>query len=518
MSEVVPEIAPEKATLALKILYTLHGVDSQKYVVKPANLFNVVVFREIGLGVVDIKQCLAAIREASPDFASVCDTHGDEFAVYSADYAEEGLPLQSHGRVSQKAMIDATGALTMSRMMKEHLEVLIHLLPIRKPNELIADFVNAQKTDSDMMGSETGKAPPVPPAGFPCPPASLMNSSLLQSLPALPPPVQIPPSLQSSSKPSMRSDPALPSSPPPMRARGPPESKSSSGVTTASKRASAEGSTSKRRKASSPKVEGESQCSNCGVATASTWRRVESSDGKKDLLCNACGLYYKSKHVMRPSFLWDKMRTRGEADQVAQQQPKVHPLAQPRPAAPPVAQKENYIPDQTMLWSQGPQNYMPNSADISDRLLDRPKLQDERRVSAAHATDTQVHDPHIYTMPEPPRTPERKSTSAQPLDSIQKLFDVNTPDQKTNMMMPVSGSASKWLRRVMNTEDFEDFLRTPTPRKTRNNDLSILTSSPPTSSNLFSEINDWAVYGTGSPHNKPVKLFREDTIELPEQS
>lgn len=53
-------------------------------------------------------------------------------------------------------------------------------------------------------------------------------------------------------------------------------------------------------------------CYNCGnIQTRGNWRQLE-VHGKKHNLCNACGVYWKTKHRMRPEKLWDRNRPTGQ--------------------------------------------------------------------------------------------------------------------------------------------------------------------------------------------------------------
>ncbi|EIE85309.1 hypothetical protein RO3G_10019 [Rhizopus delemar RA 99-880] len=39
-------------------------------------------------------------------------------------------------------------------------------------------------------------------------------------------------------------------------------------------------------------------CSNCGTTTTPLWRRAPNGD----IICNACGLYLKARHTLRPPY------------------------------------------------------------------------------------------------------------------------------------------------------------------------------------------------------------------------
>lgn len=677
----------ESCSLALKILYTLHGIDSLKYIVKPEKKIDLRVFRGIDLAILEIIPCLEAIRKASPEFSGICETHGNDYAVYSVDFSEEDTPLQCHGKVSQESMIEATGKLCASKIRGEHVEVHIHILPIRKPSEMLAkaeEELNQQIQDalhSDVMNSEmldmaSSQSGGLPSSSQNSTGISTPNSSgdstgahrdhpladsaqkqqhmqqqnermqhLFPFLPVLPPPVQIPPSL-------LRHEPTLPSSPP-VRARP-----TKIAPTSLGKRHSSEVQPAKKRKSTTspkPKDEVASQCRNCGVETASTWRRVELPEGNKELLCNACALYYKSKRVMRPSELWDR-RTRTEADksfsgsgmptvdprmsiplssmppgmhhsisqgmhpsmhpsvhqgmnmhhsvpqnmqnmphnmhqsmhqsmhqgmrqninphvsfglpphalqlsqqqqaqQQVQQQQKEQPLEQQQQAHQ-VQQKQQAVPQSTIpatphdsieLWSNennAQQNLRSDDNDISDRLVDNPlKLNnavdaqlppastpvahsiasDKEKAQSASShvppaeppvrTDTEIDENMKVTL-DPPSTPRGKQSTSAP-DSIQKLLNFSTPERKSTVFLPGSGSTGKWLRKVMNNAEFEDLLRSPSNRDGDSSlpDLAVFTSSPPTSSTLFSEVSDWSLPPPDSPL-KATNLEFDEGVQI----
>lgn len=584
------QASDDYASIALKILYTLHGTDSQRYIVKPSRPVTARLFRDLELGVVDIQVCLNAIRKVSPDFSLICDTHCDEYAVYSTDYAEEGLPLQSHGKVSQQDMTEATGKLCTSKLNREQLELLIHLLPVRKPQDRINDFYKKEKTESfNDSGSSAGEQSHNQNhknlLSFPLPPPSFMNSNML---PPLPPQVQIPSSLASG--PTMRSEAGLPSSPP-VRAKPitinpsvmsssltyQDASDSSESLSTgAPKRAFPESSSGKKRKALSPKAEGEAQCGNCGVATASTWRRARCPDGKGELLCNACGLYYRAKKVMRPRFLWDKMRSR--SDQESMLSNNAEPLVSANPelsSSSGIMQSQqsmlgphnnsmhnNGIHNNSMhnngmhtnsmhtnsmssmhtssirienpptpqdmpqmLWSRDQTNTFLASdpAELSDRLVDHPDQLGKGQHTAAQIAKSDeegAKPPRNTETDQVPSTPERKTTFA-PLepDSMQKWLGLSTPDQRMGFLIPGSGSARKWLDRALNPSNFDEVWNSPTPRKTRSAipDLAMFTSSPPTSSNMLSEVAEWNL-ANGSPGTPQTLKFLRGTDSEPEPS
>lgn len=536
----------DHASIALKILYTLHGTDSQKYIVKPSIPVKARLFRDLQLGVVDIQVCLDAIRKVSPDFSLICDTHCDEYAVYSADYAEEGLPLQSHGKVSQQDMTEATGKLCISKLNREQLELLVHLLPIRKPQDRINDFCQKLKSESfnETSANDLGLSQSHRNLlSFPLPPASFMNSSML---PPLPPQVQIPSSLASG--PNMRSEAALSSSSP-VRAKptkinpamlgsyqdvsDSSESLSNVGI----KRAAPENSSGKKRKALSPKAEGEAQCGNCGVATASTWRRARCPDGKGELLCNACGLYYRAKKVMRPRFLWDKMRSRSDQESMLSNTVETQILAQSELISSSNVAQQSMVSMHTndvdslqasiirlenaptpqdapqMLWSRDTTNsyFTSDAAELSDRLIDNPsQLNNGQHTSKQGEEESKtVSSAEIGQVPS---TPERKTnlTPVEP-DTIQKWLGLTTPDQRMGFLIPGSGSARKWLDHALNPSNFDEVWNSPTPRKTRSvlPDLAIFTSSPPCSSNLLSEVS--SSLANGSPGRPQTLNFLRET-------
>lgn len=642
--------------MALKILYTLHGIDSLKYVVKPDEKIESRVFRGIDLAILEVIPCLEAIRKASPEFSGICETHGDDYAVYSVDFSEDDSPLQCHGKVSQESMIEATGKLCASKIRGEYVEVHIHILPIRKPSEILAkaeeelnqqiqEALHNDMMNSDMLDMASSQSSGLPSSGQNSTGVSTPNSSgdssgtssganddhpladstqkqqhmqeqnermqsLFPFLPILPPPVEIPPSL-------LKNEPALPSSPP-VRARPTKIAPTSSG-----KRHSNEAQPAKKRRSNTspkPKDEAVSQCRNCGVETASTWRRVELPEGNKELLCNACALYYKSKRVMRPSELWER-RTRTEADKnnnagmmhvdsripmsliglppgilhsishgmhqnmlsgvhqgmsmhqnihqsmhqnihpAMSSQDSMHQNFDPHSSfglAPHALQlsqhqqNEQSVPqsaipatphDSIELWSNennAQQHVRSDDHDISDRLVDNPlKLNnaidaqlppastsvapsitsDEKKAKSANSheppaeppvrTDTEIDENMKVTL-DPPSTPRSKQSTSAP-DSIQKLLNFSTPERKSTVLLPGSGSTGKWLRKVMNNAEFEDLLRSPSNRDGEGSlpDLAVFTSSPPTSSTLFSEVSDWSLPPPDSPLKATTLEFEE---------
>lgn len=350
------KISGTKKNVSLKILYTLTGVDSQKYIVRPSETVEAEVFEDLKIGIVAVNPCLTAIKEASPDFSQVFEIGSNEYAIYSSDYSEDGYPLQSHGRVCNHLFGTTTGKISISLMGSEFLEVQFHLLPIRNPEELLLDFQMDYTCKQSQLNSELGMQLPTSevhsdfynqpssnigqgdtPSSTNCP-SSMINFDLpeLPELPELSGLTEfsgIPDLPRIAGIPGMPSIPGIPglsaiqgisglpiplprslalekgeafTSSPPVRARPTriaPSTSSRNSLDTPSYEIY------RRKRPNSPNMD-ENRCSNCGVNSACTWRKIKGNDGKEKLLCNACGLYYKTKKVMRPSTLWEKVRVR----------------------------------------------------------------------------------------------------------------------------------------------------------------------------------------------------------------
>lgn len=457
--------------LYLKILYTLGSIDSQKYVVRSPYTVNAEVCAETRLAQVALNPCIKAIRDSSPDFAKLCELKAQDYALYSADFSEEGFPLQSHGRIPDhqpESKLDSANSTTsetkqtkqdvsclIGRLCSAHfgtkrqevVEVQMHVLPVRSPEELLLEFQleyahkqqqlntewqsvcanSSSKADSDFDAYIPGLMSP-------------QSSQLLKPVIA-----NVPASLRS----SQYTNAILSSSPVSQRTR------SLHGAPQLTKRRVFEHARSDRRKRSFlTDMNNENQCSNCGVSTACTWRRVKGPDGVEQLLCNACGLYYKTKNVMRPSFLWEKLKGRIDA-----------------PAEKPKIERQYIQPARPQ-----PQIPQPPQLPILPQILPQQLPQQL---------------PQLLDSQPAPSTPHIEKYAFGELGDP-KQFDsmfVLTPE-KSKEPISAPASANKWLKHVMSQETsyYDSFLTSPSPKRTRKLDTLALCSSPPTSSTVFSEM------------------------------
>lgn len=299
MDTVLADVVPRQ--FAVKLLYTFDAALEHKFLARPAGGLEARIDEEAGLGLVEVSQCVEAVLETSPELSQL--VRSSDVAVYSRDFAEEDAPLMTHGRLSDLTAVSghaafAIGKICKSRLWSDQLEIQLHFArleerkrPRHDHDQLQADY------PAKRISMFPPSSPPPPPstrtrlAGHPHiggGPTStrLFAAGKSQSVQA---PLQL----------------SVDLAPEELGAISVPQRESSCLQLRGAKN---------RHRLLQSLQDGEvpQYCANCGAVRTSTWRRSEIR-GAMLTLCNACGIYFRTKGVMRPEKLWDKPERTKEA-------------------------------------------------------------------------------------------------------------------------------------------------------------------------------------------------------------
>lgn len=137
--------------MRLKILYTFDLEHKNNHLARyphPLDIQTAFIDDSNQIGVVELKTCLDAVLEASPELHSNAET---DFTIYAYDYSEPDTPLVGQGLLSRKIGVEmsdmdtenvVTGRVTKNVMglfaknAQETLEVKIRFNPVAPSNEL----------------------------------------------------------------------------------------------------------------------------------------------------------------------------------------------------------------------------------------------------------------------------------------------------------------------------------------------------------------------------------------------
>lgn len=150
-------------TVKLKVLYTFDADQKENHLARWPQALDVntcFVDSVNQIGVVDLRTCLEAVNNASPELSSRPDT---DFAIYAYDYSEDDTPLVGQGMLSKQllgqddqdseAMITGRIAKSMMGLLSKNaqptLEVKLRLKPV-------ATFMS-QRTRSGSISSQDGR-------------------------------------------------------------------------------------------------------------------------------------------------------------------------------------------------------------------------------------------------------------------------------------------------------------------------------------------------------------------------
>lgn len=278
--------------VAVKLLYTFDATLEHKFLARPAGGLEARLDEEAGLGLVDVSQCVQAILETSPELGQL--VRCSEVAVYSRDFAEEDAPLMTHGRLSDLTAVKgnaafAIGKICKSRLWSNQLEVQLHFSPLEERKRRRQDLDQLQ---ADYPSKRVSMFPPSSP---PPPPPSHPRLSGRQSDGPAPSRLFAAGKAQSVQAPLRLSVDLAPEELDSIKA--PQRESSCLQIREAKNRL--------RLLQSLQDGEVPQYCANCGAVRTSTWRRSEIR-GAMLTLCNACGIYFRTKGVMRPEKLWDR--------------------------------------------------------------------------------------------------------------------------------------------------------------------------------------------------------------------
>lgn len=454
----------EARQLPVKILYTISRERNQKFVVKPPNLLPVHAENATStIGLLNVSECLELILKVCPELSEFSEY--SDYSLYSVDYSETELPLLAHGLLSSH--IDhsvvssgqyAAGKIGRSGLYSQTLEIELCFIPLvkRKFAVLQHGFESGPALPSDeSLPAQAMKSMPIsfsPDQKY----ASLRetHSVLSSQRSALP---------SSASSRSHSDMPSVPSSDFTLGAKRisprkrfsaslfiPPSSPPRS-TSAQSRPTPAQAPVANRRTRGSRIDEqlshaialGEAPefCHNCGDIRTSTWRKIV-IHGKEHNLCNACGLYYKTKKVMRPSELFNR-RSRTTTKSLNSRTSTPNPIVLPAAA-----------PSSSETVSEDPKDEA-TPADASPEANELP------------AQPSSPGKNESSSEPAAPSTPDTESNKEN-IPPEARFMQLATPNKRPDQFAGGSGSARRWLRTHIfsRSEDdvFEAFMQSPSKR------------------------------------------------------
>ncbi|CCG81080.1 putative GATA transcription factor [Taphrina deformans PYCC 5710] len=227
-------------------------------------------------------------------------------------------------------------------------------------------------------------------------------------------------------------------------------------------------------------------CYNCGnIQTRGNWRQLE-VHGKKHNLCNACGVYWKTKHRMRPEKLWDRNRSVGDQSKVE------------FPTAIPVDSRGKIGEPSSAPLTSEPDRYGPTPARTSPaRPIERQAMQQLTRATRSSpapvsSASQKLRFAALGSQARPgagdgrPRTPTR--------ETLHELH-INTPPAMPSPS-PASGNG---------IEDLVALLQTP-----KKSFSSKIMSSPSPWRSMFTLLDDAQKDGPQSPSRYKLDKLLED--------
>ena len=151
--------------MRLKVLYTFDAEHKNNHLARFPRALDIqtaFVDEVTQIGVIDLRTCLQAVTEASPELLSNLD---NDFTIYAYDYSEEDTPLVGQGLLSRKMQETAendsenmiTGRITKNVMglfaknAQETLEVKLRFNPVAPPN----DYRSNGSRRGSMSGQDT---------------------------------------------------------------------------------------------------------------------------------------------------------------------------------------------------------------------------------------------------------------------------------------------------------------------------------------------------------------------------
>lgn len=215
-------------------------------------------------------------------------------------------------------------------------------------------------------------------------------------------------------------------------------------------------------------------CYNCGnIQTKGNWRQL-TLDGAKHSLCNACGVYWKTKNKMRPEKLWK--RDKSDMDFPAQ---------------------SSRIPHDVSSQYQTPLPSDVDHSELRQMVRTSPLKGCEQSTFQQRARETRS-SPAPSKKRSVPRSDRVASQNVRhgtpPRETLQEL-QVNTP-QPPPSPSPASGTG---------LEDLVALLQTP-----KKSFSSKMLSSPSPWRSMFTLLDDVQKEGPSSPSRQKLDKFLED--------
>lgn len=450
----------EARQLPVKILYTLNRERTQKFVAKPANLLPVHAENATStIGLLNVSDCLDIILKVCPELSEFSEY--SDYSLYSVDYSESELPLLAHGLLSShlnhtipRSGQYVAGRIGRSGLYAQTLEIELCFTPLikRKLAALQHGFESVPALPSDdILPAQAMKSMPISFS------PNQKYASLREKHPVLPS-SQAPPLPSSTSSRSHSDMPSVPSSDFALGAKrisprkrfsaslfippsSPPRSISQSRpapVPVPSRRT--RGSRIDEQLSHAIALgEAPEFCHNCGDIRTSTWRKIV-IDGKEHNLCNACGLYYKTKNVMRPSELFNRRSRTSKS--LLSRTPTPNPIVLP--------------------------SAVPSSEAVSEEPKDEPTPADA--TPDANELPNQPSSPgkpESSSEPAAPSTPDIESNKEN-IPPEARFLQLATPNKRPDQFAGGSGSARRWLRtHIFSRSDddvFEAFMQSPSKR------------------------------------------------------
>lgn len=299
---------PQTSDVSVKLVYTYDRPRSQLFMVKPVHKMSARLDATGQYAMLDVAACVNAILEASPDMLD--PEYSRDYTVYSADYSEEGCPMTGHGLLS--TFIDGAARDKVAlgrRVAPENVELLFHLAPIA-PKRMSMPLPMSPQLSSEVLPPETYMtalqlrragvvaapgSPASAPNGVPAPPVANQESNVVPgAIPSASTPITGTPA--QTIRQSCISLPryVVEGTAGDKRRRRPLSNR------TRRRRTMIEQQFEKAvRQGETPP-----NCDNCHTVYTSIWRRHH-ENGQDLLLCNACGVYTRKHHKMRPRKLWN---------------------------------------------------------------------------------------------------------------------------------------------------------------------------------------------------------------------
>jgi hypothetical protein len=270
-------------------------------------------------------------------------------------------------------------------------------------------------------------------------------------------------------------------------------------------------------------------CENCGTVRTSTWRRTK--DGSRDfLLCNPCGLWYRTKKTMRPEVLWNA-RKRSSVQKTDQKTTNFTPPTT-SPSTSPITEMatpgdeitnapttRRSVPMDSVPQRTSPSERDSNGNDADGQLCEK----DPEPINAQQSVNN--HNEQLDESNDDSNKENQPPVDAGHIDPyIESLFATPKKHGPGESISPSSKWISKFIHSRSDDEDvFKQFLDSPSKRlvadmsfdsmdtATIASDSLTVPSSPPTSFfYLYEESTNWSKQWAASTEENESPLTVED--------